>query len=108
LQRHFAGVTVEAGQARLDGFDLVVNATPLGMEPADALPVDVGQITPNMLIGEIVMKREVTPLVDATRARGCQVVLGRAMLYEQMPLYLRFFGLPSVPADPGDGVGGPP
>ena len=72
LQRHFAGVTVEAGEARLDGFDLVVNATPLGMEPTDPLPVDVGQITPNMLIGEIVMKREITPLVDAARARGCR------------------------------------
>ena len=62
-------VTVEAGEARLDGFDLVVNATPLGMEPTDPLPVDVGQITPNMLIGEIVMKREITPLVDAARSR---------------------------------------
>ena len=82
-------------EPRLDGFDLVVNATPLGMEPTDALPVDLGQITPNMLIGEIVMKREVTPLVDAARARGCQVVLGREMLREQMPLYLRFLRLAS-------------
>ena len=30
------------------------------------------------------------------------------MLREQMPWYLRFFGLPSVPADPGHGVGRPP
>ena len=100
-------VTVEAGEARLDGFDLVVNATPLGMEPTDPLPVDVGQITPNMLIGEIVMKREITPLIDAARARGCRIVLGHEMLREQMPLYLEFFGLPSVPGGSGHGVGGP-
>jgi shikimate dehydrogenase len=107
LQRHFAGVTVEAGEPRLDGFDLVVNATPLGMEPTDALPFDLGQITPNMLIGEIVMKREVTPLVEAARARGCRVVLGHEMLREQMPLYLEFFGLPAGPVGSGQGAGGP-
>jgi shikimate dehydrogenase len=107
LQRHFAAVIVEAGEARLDGFDLVVNATPLGMEPTDPLPVDVGQITPSMLIGEIVMKREITPLVEAARARGCRFVLGHEMLREQMPLYLQFFGLPAVPGGTGHGVGVP-
>jgi shikimate dehydrogenase len=107
LQRHFAAVIVEAGEARLFGFDLVVNATPLGMEPTDPLPVDVGQIAPNMLIGEIVMKREITPLIDAARSRGCRFVLGHEMLREQMPLYLQFFGLPSIPGGTGLGIGGP-
>jgi shikimate dehydrogenase len=99
LQTHFARVSVESGEARLDGFDLVVNATPLGMELVDPVPVDVGQIAPDMLIGEIVMKREVTPLVAAARERGCRVVLGREMLQEQMPLYLDFFGLPAAQQD---------
>jgi shikimate dehydrogenase len=108
LQAHVPAAIIEAGPAQLAGFDLVVNATPLGMEPADPPPVDVGEIEPSMLIAEIVMKREITPLLEAARARGCRTVLGREMLQEQMPLYLRFFGLPSVPADPGNGVGGPP
>jgi shikimate dehydrogenase len=94
--------------ADLDRADLVVNATPLGMEPTDPLPVDVAQITPSMLIGEIVMKREITPLVDAARTRGCRLVFGHEMLREQMPLYLQFFGLPAVPGSSGHGAGGPP
>ncbi len=35
---------------------IVVNATPLGMEPDDPLPVSVDEITPEMTIGEIVIR----------------------------------------------------
>jgi shikimate dehydrogenase len=55
-----------------------------------------------MTIAEIVMKREITPLVAAARAKGCRTVLGREMLREQMPLYLDFFGLPSVSTTDAD------
>ena len=101
LQAHYPASVVEAGPPRLAGFDLVVNATPLGMEAADPPPVDTGEITPAMLVAEIVMKREITPLLDAARARGCRTVLGREMLREQMPLYLEFFGLPLAPGATG-------
>jgi len=99
LSAHFPRTDINAGAAALSGFGLVVNATPLGMEASDPLPVDVGEITPRMVIAEIVMKREITPLLDAARARGCRIVLGREMLEEQMPLYLDFFGLSPAAAD---------
>ena len=67
------------------------------MDADDPLPIDVTQITPTMVIAEIVMKREITPTLDAARARGCRIVLGREMLQEQMPLYLEFFGLTPQP-----------
>jgi shikimate dehydrogenase len=99
LQTHFASSRIEAGPAQLAGFDLIVNATPLGMEPDDPLPIDADQITSAMTIAEIVMKREITPLIAAARATGCRTVLGKEMLREQMPLYLEFLGLPAVPVD---------
>ncbi len=101
LQAHYPASLVEAGPARLAGFDLLVNATPLGMEAADPPPVDTGELAPAMLVAEIVMKREITPLLDAARARGCRSVLGHEMLREQMPLYLEFFGLPLAPGATG-------
>ena len=52
-----------------------------------------------MVVAEIVMKREITPMLDAARARGCRIVLGREMLQEQMSLYLDFFGLPPATTD---------
>jgi shikimate dehydrogenase len=99
LRAHFPRTDIDAGPATLAGFALIVNATPLGMEAGDPLPVDVGQITPQMVVAEIVMKREITPMLAAARQRGCRIVLGREMLQEQMPLYLEFFGLPPAPAE---------
>lgn len=99
LSRHFPGTDIHAGPAELAGFALVVNATPLGMEADDPLPVDTRQLTDQMVVAEIVMKREITPLLQAARTQGCRTVLGREMLQEQMPLYLAFFGL-DAPAAP--------
>lgn len=100
LQQHFPDCRLDAGPNRLRGFDLVVNATPLGMDPADPMPVDASELTPDMTVGEIVMKVAVTPLVAAARAAGCRAVLGYEMLKQQMPLYLEFLGLPEEPEAP--------
>jgi shikimate dehydrogenase len=99
LRLHFPRTDIDAGPAALADYAMVVNATPLGMEPGDPLPIDVGQIAPAMVVAEIVMKREITPMLEAALARGCRIVLGREMLQEQMPLYLEFFGLPRATAD---------
>ena len=94
MQPHFPECVIDTGSNHLAGFDLVVNATPLGMDPADPPVVDFSEITPDMTVGEIVMKVEVTPLVAAGRAKGCRVVLGYEMLKAQQSLYLEFLGLP--------------
>ena len=101
LRQHFPGTDIDAGSASPTGFGLVVNATPLGMEPGDPLPIDTSLLTPQTVVAEIVMKREITGLLEAARALGCRTVLGREMLQEQMPLYLQFFGLGPVAAPPG-------
>jgi shikimate dehydrogenase len=108
LSLHFPAVVIEAGLPAPSGFGLVVNATPLGMDPDDPLPVDVSQFTPAQFVAEIVMKREITPMLEAARACGCATMVGREMLDEQVPLYLEFFGLSaatdgrgSAPADCG-------
>ena len=85
--------------ARPEGFDLVANGTPLGMNPDDPLPVDVTRLSPSTFVGEVVMKQEVTPLLRAARERGCPTQIGTDMLFEQIPLYLEFFGFGQVTAD---------
>ncbi len=78
------------------GHDLVVNATPMGMEEGDPMPMDVARIDPAAFVGEVVMKREMTPFLEAVRARGCRYQVGIDMLFEQIPAYLEFFGLPTA------------
>lgn len=99
LATHHPGLGVELGSNDPDGYDIVVNATPLGMKAGDPLPVDVRRLSPQSFVGEVVMSEETTPFLAAARDRGCRVQLGIDMLFEQIPAYLEFFGLPSTTAE---------
>ncbi len=92
LQRHYPAMSMTSGSNDPAGYDIVVNATPLGMKPGDALPVDVERISPGTFVGEVVMKEEFTPLLRAAMAKGCPVQVGTDMLFEMIPAYLEFFG----------------
>jgi shikimate dehydrogenase len=81
------------------GFDLVVNATPLGMKDGDAFAVDVDRIDAKTFVGDVVMRKQVTPFLAAAQARGCKVQVGTDMLFEMIPAYLEFFGFPTATPD---------
>lgn len=78
------------------GFDLVINASPLGLQADDALPCDVQDLEPHAAVMDIVMKNQPTPWVRAARARGLQAQPGFEMLVQQTAPYLEFFGLPEA------------
>ena len=96
LVRHYPALQVLVGSPDPHGFDLVVNASPLGMNEGDAMPMEVSRIAPGTFVGEVVMKTEMTTFLRAAQARGCPVQVGSDMLFEQIPAYLEFFGLPST------------
>jgi shikimate dehydrogenase len=81
------------------GYDVVVNATPLGMNDTDPVPFDVARLAPGTFVGEVVMKREMTPLLCAARERGCRYQVGSDMLFEMIPAYLEFFGFGTATPD---------
>jgi len=99
LRLHYPVLRVLVGSRDPQGFDLVVNATPLGMSASDPLPLEVERLSPETLVAEVVMKAEMTPLLEAARNKGCAVQVGTDMLFEQIPAYLEFFGLPVTSAD---------
>jgi shikimate dehydrogenase len=92
LAMHYPELTVSTGSADPTGYDIVVNATPLGMNEGDPLPIDMNLVAPTTFVGEVVMKSEVTPFLRAARERGCETQVGTDMLFEQIPAYLEFFG----------------
>ena len=64
------------------GFDLVVNATPLGMKASNPYPIDVTRLAPTTFVGEVVMKQqEVTPLLQIAKEKGCRYQVGMDMLH---------------------------
>jgi shikimate dehydrogenase len=69
------------------------------MRDGDPLPIDVNGISKSAFVGEVVMKQEVTPLLAAAAARGCETQSVTDMLFGQIPAYLEFFGFPSTTPD---------
>jgi shikimate dehydrogenase len=92
LRQHYPQLVVRTDSNDPAGYDLVVNCTPLGMRPGDPLPVDVARLAPSTFVGEVVMKTEITPLLQAARERGCRFQVGTDMLFEMIPAYTEFFG----------------
>ena len=96
LSMHFPRLEVSTGSNDPAGYSLVVNATPLGMNDGDPLPLDVTRLDTGAFVGEVVMKQEMTAFLKAVQARGCRFQVGSDMLFEQIPAYLEFFGFPST------------
>jgi shikimate dehydrogenase len=99
LRYHHPTLAVTTGARDADGFDVVVNATPLGMSPSDPMPLDVARLAPSTFVADAVLERETTAFLAAARARGCVTQAGLDMLFEQIPAYLEFFGFPAATAD---------
>jgi shikimate dehydrogenase len=90
---------VRTGSKDPAGYDIVINATPLGMKEGDLLPLDVSRIQPDTFVGEVVMKEEITPFLRAAQDKGCPIQVGTDMLFEQIPAYLKFFSFPTTTPD---------
>jgi shikimate dehydrogenase len=92
LHAEYPQIQVQTGSNDPDGHDLVVNATPMGMNEGDPLPMDVSRISPLAFVGEVVMRQEMTAFLLAAQQRGCRIQVGSDMLFEQIPAYLEYFG----------------
>lgn len=99
LRSHYAVLKISTGSRDPDGYDVVVNASPLGMNAGDVLPVDVSRIASEAFVGEVVMSNKMTSFLNAVAERGCRFQVGTDMLFEQIPAYLEFFGLPTSTAE---------
>lgn len=75
------------------GFDIGVNASPLGMVPDDPMPFDPVLIRAGGLAGDVVTKPPLTPLLLAAQERGLAIVTGIAMADAQLPFQMRHLGL---------------
>lgn len=84
-----AGVSIESSEgsleAAVEGADLVVNATPVGMAPGDGLPFGIrGEwFRPDQVVADLIYLPATTPLLLAARERGALGSNGLGMLIHQ-------------------------
>lgn len=88
-----ASVKSVVSKAAAEGFDLIVNASPMGMREDDPSPVDLSGLAADAIVGDVVISRELTPLLRAARARGCHVQEGSEMTDHQGAAMAKFLGL---------------
>ncbi|WP_027211351.1 shikimate dehydrogenase family protein [Burkholderia sp. WSM2232] len=87
LATHFPHVTTGAAHASLDLFDLVVNASPVGMTGNESLPLPdplLATLNPRSLVADVVTSPDVTLFLETARAAGCRIQTGGEMALAQL------------------------
>ncbi|MDN4015945.1 shikimate dehydrogenase family protein [Zwartia panacis] len=93
LQGVYPSVPMSAVGASPTGYDLVINATSLGMKSDDPMPFDVKGLSAQQTVAEIIMTPALTPLLAAAREMGCRIQYGLPMLECQIELMADFMGV---------------
>ena len=86
----YPGRDIATGPADGTGFDLIVNATSVGLDGDPASPLPAGTIPASAIVAEIIMKPALTPLLRAARERGARIHLGEHMLAAQIDGFITF------------------
>ena len=99
---HFAQPTDFAFDDREGCFDLIVNASPLGMAEQPPLAFDFSHAPPGSIVYDIVTHPLDTPFLQDARASGFRTLDGLNMLIGQAAeAFTKFFGV-RPPRDDGD------
>lgn len=85
-----AGLPVHPATPDPAGYDIVLNATPLGMRASDPLPVREAALSPHMFVGDVVTEPELPPLILAARRAGCKTSTGTGMFLKVRDLMVDF------------------
>ena len=81
---------VTHGTADRAGYDIVLNATPMGMKKGDPYPADVTKFSGAVYVGCVITAPAVSPLIAAARAQGCATMTGTDMFARVRDLIVNF------------------
>jgi shikimate dehydrogenase len=89
------GFSVHAASNDARSYDIVLNATPLGMRESDPLPVLAGSLQQGQFVGDVVTKPEITALISAARSLDLPTSNGIAMFEKVRDLLVAFLLAPN-------------
>jgi shikimate dehydrogenase len=96
LHPAFPVVELAGAVQTLNDFDLVVNATPIGMNDREALPIpkDLMQsLTSNCLVADVITSPALTPFLSLALQLNCKVQSGTEMALAQFNDLANFMGI---------------
>jgi shikimate dehydrogenase len=77
----------------ISNFDLIINASPLGMNLDDPLPCDLNTLKPGSYVGDCITNFDETNFLKIAKAKGAITVSGADMANGQLSSILGFFGI---------------
>ena len=83
IDMSFVAVTGSIDDLNLELADLLINTTPVGMNPQDPLLVDPELLHPDMLVYDVIYNPAETKLLKTARQKGAKTVNGLGMLFYQ-------------------------
>ena len=89
--RAYGPVVPSVGSTDASDYDLVINATPMGMREGDPLPVDVDTLRPGTFVGCVVTQPAVPPLIEQARAKGLPTMTGAGMFAAVLERMVAFY-----------------
>ncbi len=91
LREAFPACAATAVAALPSGVNMIVNASTVGMRAGDGLPGDIGALTADTLVGDVVVSEAPTPIIQHALRYGCHYVTGRDMHSGQIDAIMAFF-----------------
>lgn len=84
VNAHVGHSLARAGDPQPKPGQLVINATSLGLQDSDPLPLDPALLHPGMTMAEVIAQPEVTALLHAAQSRGVEIHSGMRMIEGQV------------------------
>ena len=95
LHKAFPALVIERDSSSLEGVDLLINASPVGMGDAGQLPISqelLDTLSANTHVADVVTAPEITALLSAAQQRGCSIQTGPQMARAQAGNLGHFMG----------------
>ena len=83
----------------LEGVDLLVNTTPLGLHRDDPMPMDASLLKADVAVCDLIYNPAETPFLEAARLKGASTLNGLGMLIGQGAISFRLWTGREAPVD---------
>ncbi len=93
IESRYPSVVLSRGIVSLAGFDLVVNATALGMNGDQRTPFPLDSLQSSAFVADVVTEPEMTPWLAGAKERGCRIQTGYEMTLGQFAIMGRHMGI---------------
>jgi shikimate dehydrogenase len=91
LRKSFPSLDAGVSAAPFAAAHLIVNASTVGMREGDGMPGDIGPLSSDVVVGDVVLGNKPTPLIEHALRHGCAWADGRDMHAGQVEAIMSFF-----------------